>query len=64
MPNTPDHPERPPRNIPIPGEPTGQGEMHRHQYKCKICGKVFNSKHELKAHMATDHTPERERNKK
>lgn len=56
MANLPDHPERPPPNIPIPGEPTAQGEMHEHDYKCKKCGKVFNSKKELEAHMKTDHT--------
>jgi hypothetical protein len=55
MPNTPDHPEKPPRNIPIPGEPTAKGEMHSHQYKCKICGQVFNSKQELKNHTLTSH---------
>ncbi len=57
MPTPPDHPERPPPNIPIPGEPTAQGIIHEHSYKCKICGKVFNSKKELEAHMKTDHAP-------
>ncbi len=64
MPNTPDHPERMPPNIPIPGEPTAQGEMHKHEYKCKKCGKVFNSKQELNAHMKTEHAPATEKNKK
>jgi Zinc finger, C2H2 type len=55
MPNPPNHPERPPPNIPIPGEPTAGGEKHEHTYKCKKCGQVFNSKEELKLHMATNH---------
>ena len=55
MQTTPDHPERLPSNIPISGEPTAQGDMHEHSYKCKKCGKVFNSKKELKAHLKTDH---------
>lgn len=60
MPTTPDHPERPPRNIPIPGEPTAAGETHKHAYKCPKCGKVFNSKKELKVHMKIDHAPKKE----
>jgi hypothetical protein len=55
MPSKPDHPERPPSNIPIPGTPTAGGEKHEHTYKCKICGKVFNSKKELKTHIQTTH---------
>ena len=64
MPTTPDHPGRPPPNIPIPGEPTAGGETHKHSYKCKKCGRIFNSKDELKAHMATDHPPAIEKAKK
>jgi hypothetical protein len=55
MPNNPEHPETPPSKIPIPGEPTAAGKMHTHEYKCKICGKVFNSKKELSLHMKTEH---------
>jgi hypothetical protein len=57
MPNLPDHPERPPPNIPIPGEPTAGGEKYEHTYRCKKCGRVFSSKEELKDHIATDHAP-------
>ncbi len=53
MPTSPEHPERPPRNIPIPGEPTFSVEERK--YKCKKCGKVFNSKEELQVHVETDH---------
>jgi hypothetical protein len=64
MPTSPDHPEMPPRNIPIPGEPTAAGETHKHEYKCKECGKVFNSKKELEAHMKTEHAKEQKTLKK
>jgi len=56
MPNSPDHPERPPPNIPIPGQPsTSSKEKHMHTFKCKECGKIFNSKDELKEHIHTEH---------
>jgi hypothetical protein len=55
MPTSPDHPEAPPPNIPIPGQPTAAGEKHTHEDKCPKCGKVFNSKKELKAHIETAH---------
>jgi hypothetical protein len=64
MPTSPDHPERPPRNIPIPGEPTAAGETHKHEYKYKECGKVFNSKKELEARMKTEHNKEQKTPKK
>lgn len=64
IPTAPDHPERPPQNIPIPGEPTAKGEQHKHEYKCNKCGKVFNSKQELKIHTETDHMAVKEKNKK
>jgi hypothetical protein len=64
MPNSPDHPEKPPRNLPIPGEPTAEGKMHEHEYRCKKCGKTFNSKQELKVHMKTEHAPVIEKSKK
>jgi hypothetical protein len=46
------HPERPPPNVPIPGEPSG-GETGA--FVCKKCGKTFNSKDELQVHMKMDH---------
>ncbi|MDR0471075.1 MAG: hypothetical protein LBH79_05050 [Nitrososphaerota archaeon] len=56
LPAPPEHPERPPPNIPIPGEPTAGDKSHQHNYRCKKCGKVFNSKTELKAHLTIEHT--------
>lgn len=64
MPNKPEHPERPPPNIPIPGEPTAAGETHKHEYKCKECGKIFNSKKELEIHVKTEHAKEHKMPKK
>ena len=58
MPNRPEHPERVPSNVPIPGEPTAQGKKHTHEYKCPKCGQVFNSKKELKTHTETAHKKE------
>ncbi|MCL2359419.1 C2H2-type zinc finger protein [Candidatus Bathycorpusculum sp.] len=55
MPPIPEHPERPPPNIPIPGEPTAGDKSRKQSYRCKICGKVFNSKTELKAHLSIEH---------
>lgn len=57
------HPEKPPPNIPIPGTPSVGVNEKQKQFKCKVCGKVFNSKEELKAHMETDHCPEEEARK-
>ena len=51
------HPERPPPNVPIPGEPSGGGETGA--FVCKICGKSFNSKNELKLHMKMDRPTEK-----
>ena len=54
LPKTPDlHPERPPPNVPIPGEPSGGGEAGA--FVCKICCKSFNSKDELRVHVKMDH---------
>jgi len=55
MPNSPDHPETPPPNIPIPGKPAQSEE--RQSYNCEICGKVFNSKTEIDLHMSIEHGP-------
>jgi len=49
LPNNPGTPESPPPNIPIPGTPAGGGELQ--SFKCPKCGKVYNSKEELKEHM-------------
>jgi hypothetical protein len=38
--------------IPIPDMPTVGGQEH---FKCEICGKVFNSEEEIKAHLKIDH---------
>lgn len=53
----PPHPERPPPNVPIPGEPTVEGGTDL--FICEICGKVFNSKDELQLHLQTDHAPQK-----
>ena len=62
MPNTPDHPERLPPNIPIPGELTFSSKERK--FKCKKCGKLFNTKDELKAHLAAEHSKKTENSKK
>jgi hypothetical protein len=55
LPRVPElHPERPPPNIPIPGEPTPGGQQEQ-LYRCPVCGEVFSSEEELRLHMATDH---------
>ncbi len=46
------HPEKPPPNVPIPGE-ASSGEVS--VFICKICGKHYDSKEELELHMKTDH---------
>lgn len=48
------HPEKPMPNIPIPGTPTIGGEKER-RFTCEVCGKVFKSSEELKAHMKKAH---------
>jgi len=60
-PNIPEpRPEMPPPQIPNP-EPTPKpkGETisgdKLEAYKCKICGKTFDSKDELELHIKTDH---------
>jgi len=53
MPNNPGHPESPPPNIPIPGTPAGGDGLQ--SFKCPKCGKVYNSKEELKEHMHETH---------
>ncbi len=58
MPTSPDNPGRPPPNIPIPGEPTAGDDERTRKYKCSMCGKVFNSKEELKGHIETVHASE------
>jgi hypothetical protein len=53
LPKVPEpHPEKPPPNIPIPGDNVLEGVG---SFVCKKCGKTFNSKNELKLHMQTDH---------
>lgn len=58
------HPEKPPPNIPIPGTPTIGGGETQKQFKCKICGKVFDSKKELKVYIETAHCPEEKARKR
>jgi hypothetical protein len=48
------NPEKPLPSVPIPGNISlGGGE--RGVYKCKICGKIFNSKEELDVHLKLEH---------
>jgi hypothetical protein len=44
--------EKLPPKIPIPDMPTAGSQEH---FKCKICGKVFNSEEEINAHLKIDH---------
>jgi transposase-like protein len=39
---------------------TRKGRGGTQRFKCKKCGKVFNSKEELQVHMATGYVPWKE----
>jgi hypothetical protein len=53
VPDSPNHPESPPPNIPIPGKPAQTDQ--RQSCKCKICDKIFNSKTEIDVHLSIEH---------